>query len=98
MLAVIDGHTEVVTQLLEAGANIDLQSNKANFHTCTCTCMCGQTVLHVYVWSDLPRITVTITTVTITIESDNNTHMFHYGLSVSDYIHMIFMCRMDVLL
>ena len=35
MLAASKGHTEVVTQLLKAGANIDLQATKVQTHLCT---------------------------------------------------------------
>ena len=35
MYAAYEGHTEVVTQLLMAGANTDLQSTKVQTHLCT---------------------------------------------------------------
>ena len=40
MEAAYDGHTEGVTQLLKAGANIELQSTEVH-NTCTVCCMCG---------------------------------------------------------
>ena len=40
MYAAGRGHTKVLTQLLEAGANIDLQSTKVVCKTCT-VCVCG---------------------------------------------------------
>ena len=36
MYAAEKGHTEVVTQLLEAGANIDLQTTKVQSHCTVC--------------------------------------------------------------
>ena len=40
MYAAYEGHTEVATQLLEAGANIDLLLTMVH-NTCTVCCMCG---------------------------------------------------------
>ena len=40
MDAANEGHTEVVTQLLEAGVNIDLQSTKV-YNTCTICAVCS---------------------------------------------------------
>ena len=40
MWAAMEGHTEVVSQLLEAGANIDLQSTKVH-NTCNVRVVCS---------------------------------------------------------
>ena len=41
MVAARDGHTEVVTQLLEAGANTELQTTKVYTTPCTVCVVCS---------------------------------------------------------
>ena len=41
MVAARDGHTEVVTQLLEAGVNTELQTTKVYTTPCTVCVVCS---------------------------------------------------------
>ena len=52
MRAAMKGKTEIVVELVKAGANVDMQNKVCQYHIfCKCTCMC--TIVHIRVYTTL---------------------------------------------